>query len=133
MGALVFLLFLAGFLIICQGRRRRRRVLAQKARFSYPPTSDAPKPAFSPPTPGGFFDSPQSARPFANAWGYPQDVKSTQSLASESPISPVGRQGRIPDWKRERLGPTEQGLGFEMVVGSPISHPEPMLQPSSMR
>jgi hypothetical protein len=129
-GALLWLLVTAGVVIICTGRRRRRRFLAQKARLSYG-GGDPSKAPFSPPTPGGFFDSPQSHKPFANAWGYPQDVKGTPSMVSESPISPVGRQGRTPDWARDRKGP--QGLGFEMVDVGAITQPVPMLQPSSMR
>lgn len=133
-GALLFLLVLAGITIICTGRRRRRAFLAQKARLSYAGGDPAKATTFSPQTPGGMFDSPLSSqRPFANAWGYPQDVKGPPSMVSESPISPVGRQGRTPDWARDRKGPSMDGLGFEMASVSPITQPVPMLQPSSMR
>lgn len=80
----------------------------------------------------GIFDSPQSQKPFANAWGYPQDVKSTSSF-QESPITPVVRQGRTPEWPRDRKVALEDpGERIEMV-GVGITPPPPMLQPSGMR
>lgn len=139
-GAIIVGLFIAGFCIVWNGKRRRRRFLAKKARLSgldwdaarhgHAAMTDSSAGERTP----GFFDSPQSQRPFANAWGYPQDVKSAQSL-QESPITPLARQSRTPDWSRDRKSPLEDAGGerIEMVGVAGVTHPPPMLQPSSMR
>lgn len=142
-GAILVTLFIAGFCIVCIGRRRRKRFLREKARQSgyewdvarhgHVAMADS---SAGERTPGGFFDSPQSQKPFANAWGYPQDVKSAHSL-QDSPVTPIVRQSRMPDWPRDRKSPLDDTRGerIEMmgVGGGGISHPQPMLQPSSMR
>jgi hypothetical protein len=141
-GCILFVLATAGFCIVCNGKRRRRRVLAEKARQSRYEWDAAQHDHMAnggggssngDGTPAGFFDSPQSQRPFANAWGYPQDLKSAMT---ESPITPVVRQGsRLADLSRDRRGPPEDGGGDRIttVGAGGISHPPPMLQPSSMR
>lgn len=138
-GAILVALFITGFCIIWNGRRRRRRFLAQKARQSGYEWDAArhghmamAESSADERTPGGFFDSPQSQKPFANAWGYPQDVKSAQSV-QESPITPVVRQSRTPDWPRDRKGAPEDGERIEMVGVGAIPHPPPMLRSPTMR
>lgn len=142
-GAILLALFIAGFCIICNGRRRRRRVLAEKARRSgyewdpaRPGHAAMAESSAGERTPGGFFDSPQSQKPFAHAWGYPQDVKSAHSI-NDSPITPIVRQNsRASDWSRDRKVPLDDDRGerFEMMgVAGILPPPPPMLQPSSMR
>lgn len=139
-GCVLAALATAGFCIVWNGKRRRRRVLNEKARqrgYEWDAAQHglAAKDGTSTGegTPAGFFDSPQSQRPFANAWGYPQDVKSAMS---ESPITPVVGQGsRLSELSRDRNG-LSQDNGDEMSnVGGVrgINHPPPMLQPSGMR
>jgi hypothetical protein len=140
-GAILVALFIAGCCIVWNGRRRRRRFLREKARQSgyewdaarHGPPAMADSSAGEH-TPGGFFDSPQSQKPFANAWGYPQDVKSAHSL-QDSPVTPIVRQNRTPDWPRDRKFPLDYkgGERIEMMGVGAISQPPPMLQPSSMR
>jgi hypothetical protein len=140
-GAILVFLFITGVCIVCIGKRRRRRVLAQKARQSgygwdaaqhgNMAMADSSAGERTP----GFFDSPQSQKPFANAWGYPQDVKSAHSL-QESPITPVIRQNRTPEWPRDRKSsPLDDSGGerIEMVGVGGVTHPPPMLRPSGMR
>ncbi|KAE8451890.1 hypothetical protein EG329_002731 [Mollisiaceae sp. DMI_Dod_QoI] len=110
-GAIVLFLAISGFCIVWNGKRRRRRILAQKARASgyewqarhgsmhhsspHEAVSSAP-----------FFDSPQSQRPlFTNAWG--------QMGTDDSPVS--GHPGLSPEVGRG------DGPGFEKAYFSPYS------------
>jgi hypothetical protein len=145
-GAIIVFLFITGFCIVWNGKRRRKGFLAKKARLSgldwdaarhgHAAMTDSSAGERTP----GFFDSPQSQRPFANAWGYPQDAKSAQSLqespitpgARQSPMTPLARQSRTPEWPRDRKPPLED-LGGERIEMVGVTHPPPMLQPSSMR
>jgi hypothetical protein len=140
-GCIIVLLVVTGFCIVWNGRRRRRRFLAEKAhqsgyewdaaRHGHMGKGDT---SASDSTPAGFFDSPQSQMPFANAWGYPQDVKSSMSQ-QESPVTPVVRPSRPTEWSRDRKSPLadDGGERIEMVGVGGFPPPPSRLQPSSMR
>jgi len=139
-GGVIILLVTTGFCIVWRGKRRRRRILAEKARQSgyewqakHGTTlerGDVPGNA------GQFFDSPQSQRPFATAWGYPN--YSPESANPEkayfspyqshhtSPVTPIVGLSKPTDWPKDRASPNPEAEGerIEMVgVGSPNSNP----------
>jgi hypothetical protein len=95
---LIVLLATLGFCIVWNGKRRRRKILAEKARKSgyeweakhgttvnvenHLDTAEARDAAGH----GGehvFFDSPMSTRPFANAWGSMSNADSPESATRE--------------------------------------------------
>lgn len=112
---LLFGLGLAGFFIVWCGKRRRRRILAEKAKangYEYqvrhsrlgvvgtPQQNDVP-----------FFDSPQSQRPFANAWGH-DDISPASATVEKayfspytsqytSPVSAIDRPSQPQEWPRD--------------------------------
>lgn len=106
--AIVVFLAITGFCIVWTGKRRRRRILAEKARASgYEWQAHHGSMHHSSPheavSQGPFFDSPQSQKPlFTNAWG--------QVISDDSPVS--AHPGLSPD--------THRG-GFEPAYFSPYS------------
>lgn len=111
-GGLLFLLIMSGCCIVWTGKRRRRRVLAEKARASgyewqAGRHGTTPLETSQHSNNGGhaqFFDSPQSQKPLftTNAWG---------QIVDESPVS------GHPDSAISRGG----GGGFEKAYFSPYS------------
>lgn len=100
---IVVILVISGCCIIWRGKRRRRRVLAEKAKangYEWQPkhgaTSNSPKEQS-----GGYFDSPQSQRPFANAWGH--DDNSPASAVEKAYFSPYSSQYTSPVSAHDRL------------------------------
>lgn len=95
----LLVLGLAGFCVVWCGKRRRRRILAEKAKangYEYqvrhsrlgvvgtPQQNDVP-----------FFDSPQSQRPFANAWGH-DDISPASATVEKAYFSPFTSQYTSP-------------------------------------
>lgn len=94
-GAIVILLAIAGFLIVCCGKRRRRRVLAEKARasgFEWQKGHGVLRKSQQPQQ--SFFDSPQSQRPFANAWQ--DEISPASANVEKAYFSPYSSQYTSP-------------------------------------
>lgn len=113
---LVLVLVVIGFCIVWRGKRRRRKILAAKARASGYEWQAAHGAIGKSPQeqqqqqPGPFFDSPQSQRPFAHAWGEhespvsPHVEKAYFSPYSSQYTSPVSANDRIynpQEWPRD--------------------------------
>jgi hypothetical protein len=130
-GAIIFVLVTSGCCIIWNGKRRRRRYLAEKARLSgYEWKPQQGNMSSISGGSGGFFDSPQSQRPFATAWGYPTSPETAQrekfnfspyQSQHASPSTPIVGPSRAHEWPRDRkppLSPEEESPEIiEMVVG----------------
>jgi hypothetical protein len=96
-GVLVFLVTVAGFCVVWQGKRRRRRILAEKARASgyewqakHGAIGNSPQEHSGP-----FFDSPLSQRPFANAWG-DHEASPVSANVEKAYFSPYSSQYTSP-------------------------------------
>jgi hypothetical protein len=96
-GGLVFLVTVAGFCVVWQGKRRRRRILAEKARASgyewqakHGAIGNSPQEHSGP-----FFDSPLSQRPFANAWG-DHEASPVSANVEKAYFSPYSSQYTSP-------------------------------------
>lgn len=112
MGAILFTLGVAGFCIVWNGRRRRRRILARHQQQSGYAEWLAQQEAAQAPaakehqTPvdtanaGGFFDSPQSTRPLVSTrpWGPGQKEE-------ESPMSAVGEKAYFSPYSSNYSSP----------------------------
>ncbi|CZR59233.1 uncharacterized protein PAC_09125 [Phialocephala subalpina] len=120
-GAIVIFLAITGFCIVWNGKRRRRRILAEKARASgYEWQAhhgsmhhSSPREAVSQ---GPFFDSPQSQKPLftTNAWG--------QIISDDSPVS--GHPGMSPDTQRGAFEPAYFSP-YSSTYTSPVSATDP--------
>ncbi|KAG9235295.1 hypothetical protein BJ875DRAFT_374536 [Amylocarpus encephaloides] len=116
-GALLVILAITGFCIIWNGRRRRRRILAQRQRESgYDdwrkhhnfeqtevsggnPMTSTPQDGSS--SAGGFFDSPASTRPLVSQRPWPQP----QPRDEESPLSAVGEKAYFSPYSSNYSSP----------------------------
>ncbi|KAI9049209.1 hypothetical protein LZ554_007056 [Drepanopeziza brunnea f. sp. 'monogermtubi'] len=111
-GGLVALLSISGFCIVWRGKRRRRRfLLKHQQETGYADWLVQKRSAFmSPqmPSPGGFFDSPQSQRPLVSSqpWARPgQD--------EESPASGMGEKVYFSPYSSQYSSPTDANDRFE--------------------
>jgi hypothetical protein len=131
-GAVVVLLAITGFCIIWNGRRRRRRILAQRQRESgyqgdagyqdwrqhhdferedlqggHPQMMATPQDGSS--SAGGFFDSPASTRPLVSqrAWPTPgqQQHQDDRIMYEESPLSAVGEKAYFSPYSSNYSSP----------------------------
>ncbi|EPE29709.1 hypothetical protein GLAREA_00869 [Glarea lozoyensis ATCC 20868] len=123
-GAVVVLLAITGFCIIWNGRRRRRRVLAQRQRDSgfqdwrqnhdfenaglhggHPQMTGTPQDGSS--SAGGFFDSPASTRPLVSqrAWPTPNQQQDDRIMYEESPLSAVGEKAYFSPYSSNYSSP----------------------------
>jgi len=110
--ALCAMLAIAGFCIVWQGKRRRRKFLMRhQQETGY---SDwAKKAMHSPPqpigeSPGGFFDSPQSQRPLvaASPWARRDD---------ESPASAIGEKVYFSPYSSQYNSPVDANDQFQSI------------------
>lgn len=127
-GGMVVILVALGFCIVWRGKRHRRRILAQKARESgYEWQAKHGNVGGGDVVGGGgaFFDSPQSQRPFANAWGHddsPESANPEKAYFSpytsqySSPVSASDRLNHPPEWPRDK----KFGLAVEEEQGERI-------------
>lgn len=132
-GGVIAILVGLGFCVVWRGKQRRRRILAEKARQSGYEWQARHGNVGGGDVVGGegaFFDSPQSQRPFANAWGHddsPQSANPEKAYFSpytshySSPVSATDGPSHVQEWPRDKNGPAglaieeEGGERFEMV------------------
>jgi hypothetical protein len=130
-GGFTVLLIASGCGIVWRGKRRRRRFLQEKAQERGYEWQAHHGHAQGGDVVGGgeaFFDSPQSQRPFANAWshhGSPQSANPEKAYFSpytsqySSPVSAEEGPSRPFEWPRDQKPPVpvaeEQGERIEMT------------------
>jgi len=138
--ALLLVLAIAGFCIVCTGRRRRRKQLAAHQRETGYADWIAEQQAGHPDVPpsmsggggggmsaGGFYDSPQSQRPLfqPHGWAAPPDESPASAIGEKVYFSPYSSQYSSPisahdqvqvvgrEWPMDRKGSVggQSGLG----------------------
>jgi hypothetical protein len=131
-GAILLLLAVTGFCIVWNGKRRRRKVLAEKAArsgYEWQAKHGATVGESIPEVQAGpFFDSPQSQRPFAAAWGGSHDTISPEEGQPDkfnfspyqshytSPITPIVGPSRVCEWQKDKKAPVEEDVGERIEI-----------------
>lgn len=134
-----------GFCIVWHGRRKRRRFLEERARQSGYEWHATHGSTLNNGQGGAFFDSPQSQKPFASAWGHETDSPESANVEKvyfspyhshhTSPVTPIVGPSKPTEWPKDKKVPLqeEEGERIEMVgvgpqnPGSWQNNPAPLL------